>query len=92
MNSASHKFYQFKGITPYQVYEECDESVNINGETKTIFLNVDQEDPEVQCGFHDIHQGNAGAHVENNILYYYAEMKDDKELEVSNFFYKATVS
>lgn len=93
MNSVSHNFYHFKGVTPYQKYEGCDDTVNmLNGETKTIFLNVDDQDPVVECGFHDIHQGNIGAHVEGNVLYYYAEMKDDNELEVSNFFYKASVS
>ena len=52
-----------------------------------ITVQVDEVDPIVNCGFHDIDHFNV---VENNTLFYYGWSKEPG-LEDANFFYNITV-
>ena len=87
-------------LTPFQNITSCDTEATsgfynitfenpLNGPIKEVTLNVDEENPEVSCGFHDIHHINV---VENKTLFYYVHDNEDPEdLADANFFYNITV-
>lgn len=61
----------------------------IDKHDKKVTLQVDEEDPEITCGFHDVDHINV---VENKTLFYYVhDGEDPDELADTNFFYNVTV-
>jgi hypothetical protein len=80
------------GMTPKQEYTEC-ASNSFEGTGREITVRVDDTNPSVVCGFHDIHQGNPSIHVDEKVLFHYTSESDaTNELEISSFLYKVTVS
>lgn len=80
-------------MTPKQEYAECSSGNPLSGQEKDITVRVDNQDPVVACGFHDIHQNNPFAHIDAKNFFHYSTQEDDiDELEISSFFYKVTVS
>lgn len=83
------------GMTPKQEYTECvgENSNSFKGKDRDITVRVDDTNPSIVCGFHDIHQGNPSIHVDEKVLFHYTSGTDaTNELEISSFLYKVTVS
>jgi hypothetical protein len=64
------------------------------GREKHITVQVDDEDPVVTCGFHDIHQDNSKVHVDvdGGYLFHYSTPDETNGLAISSFKYTITVS
>jgi hypothetical protein len=62
------------------------------GRDKHITVQVDDEDPIVTCGFHDIHQDNIKVHVDGGYLFHYNTPDETNGLAISSFKYTITVS
>ena len=85
----------FVELTPWQDISEC--NTKLEGNKQTVTLQVDEEDPVVECGFHDADGINV---VEGKILYAYtgselfarAGQKDIGDLQDAKLFYNITVS
>jgi hypothetical protein len=60
--------------------------------TKSIQIQVDTEEPVVECGFHDIHQDHNKVHVDGGYLFHYNTPDDTHGLAISSFLYTVTVS
>ena len=59
-----------------------------NTNKKLIKVQVDNEDPYVTCGFHDIHRNNV---VQNKTLFAYPSKKAKHLFEDAYFFFNITV-
>ena len=89
-------------LTPYQDISRCENArpagfYNITFENplrgkdesvKKVTLQVDEEDPVVTCGFHDVDKVNV---VEKDTLFYYYDKGSESTLIDSNFFYNIMV-
>eukprot|EP00979_Chaetoceros_neogracilis_P016195 scaffold7291_cov156-Chaetoceros_neogracile.AAC.1 len=53
-------------------------------------FQVDDEDPIVTCGFHDIHQDNSKVHVDGGYLFHYNTPEEAHGLAISSFKYTIT--
>lgn len=62
------------------------------GPGKSITVQVDDENPSVTCGFHDIHQDNNKVHVDGGYLFHYNTLDETSGLAISSFMYTITVS
>jgi hypothetical protein len=94
-------------LTPKQFYSECANKTAtdcenptdlyclenpLRGRSKEISIRVDDQDPEVMCGFYDMHGDNPFVTVDGKILYHRMRKGDKHTLGISNFMYKVTVS
>lgn len=86
-------------LVPRQYYPECSKSLYdkagfqikfqnpLYGKKSTITVNLDEERPIVECGFHDIHDYNV---VEGKTLFHYDKKHHKHEFKDSNFFFRVT--
>ena len=88
-------------LTPKQNYPECDNwnktpfTNPLVGSKKTVTVHVDNEDPVVICGFHNILDHNPRIHIDGKTLFHYTGKlvaAEESPLEPSSLFYKVTVS
>ena len=86
-------------LTPFQDITSCNGTAPAGffeipfenplfGREKEVTVQVDEEPPKVQCGFHDIDHINV---VDGQTLFFYVGQEEEGGLEDANFFYNITV-
>lgn len=89
-------------ITPYQDYSYQNWFVNCSatnftnplyGAKKTVTMRVDDSDPVVSCGFHDVHIDTPYIEIDGKVLYHRVSSGSDiVSLSKSWFWFNVTVS